>query len=52
MLNILINCRTRGNCKKINIIHNYNNTIINLINNTSLNIWNFLYIDIIKYMSV
>ena len=32
MLNISNNCRSRGNYKKLNVIHNYN-TIKNIINN-------------------
>ena len=38
ILNISNNCRTRGNCKTLNIIHNYDNTIKNIINNISVNI--------------
>ena len=49
ILNISNNCRTRGNCKKLNVIHNYDNTITNIINN---NIWNSLNNDIIKSVSV
>ena len=52
ILNISNNCRTRGNCKKLNVIHNYDNTIKNIINNRSVNIWNSLNNDIIKYVSV
>ena len=52
ILNISNNCRTRGNCKKLNVIHNYpdnyDNTIKNIINNRSVNIWNSLNNDIIK----
>ena len=33
ILTILNNCRTRGNCKQLNVIHNYDNTIKNIINN-------------------
>ena len=33
ILNISNNCRTRGNYKKINVIHNYDNIINNIINN-------------------
>ena len=33
ILNISNNCRTRGNCKKLNVIHNSDNTIKNIINN-------------------
>ena len=49
ILNILKNCRTRGNCKKLNVIHIYDNTIKNIINNRSVNIWNSLNNDIMKY---
>ena len=49
--NISNNCRTRGNCKQLNVIHNYDNTIKNIINNR-FNIWNSLNNDIIKYVSV
>ena len=52
ILNISNNCRTRGNCKKLNVIHNYDNTIKNIINNLSDNIWNSLNNDIIKSVSV
>ena len=52
ILNISNNCRTRGNCKKLNVIHNYDNTIKNIINNISVNIWNSLNNGIIKYVSV
>ena len=52
ILNISNNCRTRGNCKKLNVIHNSDNTITNLINNRSVNIWNSLNNDIIKSISV
>ena len=52
ILNISNNCRTRGNCKKLNVIHNYDNTIKNIINNRSVNIWNSLNNDIIKSVSV
>ena len=64
ILNISNNCRTivlqldirldlfyRGNCKKLNVIHNYDKTIKN-INNRSVNIWNSLNNDIIKSVSV
>ena len=33
ILTISNNCRTRGNCKQLNVIHNYDNTIKNIINN-------------------
>ena len=33
ILNISNNYRTRGNCKKLNVIHNYDNKIKNIINN-------------------
>ena len=33
ILNISNNCRSRGNCKQINLIYNYDNTITNIINN-------------------
>ena len=57
ILNISNNCRTRGICKKLNVIHNYEYiyslyTITNLINNRSVNIWNSLNYDIIKSISV
>ena len=52
ILNISNNCRTRGNCKKLNVIHNYDNTIKNIINNRSVNIWNLLNNDIITPVSV
>ena len=39
------NCRTRGNCKKLNVIHNYDNTITNLINNRSVNKVMTMYIS-------
>ena len=52
ILNISNNCRTRGNYKKLNVIHNYDNTIKNIINNRSVNIWNSLNNDIIKSVSV
>ena len=52
ILNISNNCRTRGNCKKLNVIHNYDNTIKNIINIRSVNIWNSLNNDIIKSVSV
>ena len=51
ILNISNNCRTRGNCKKLNVIHNYDNTIKNIINNRSVNIWNSLNNVIIKSAS-
>ena len=28
-----------NNCKKLNVIHNYDNTIKDIINNRSVNIW-------------
>ena len=31
ILNISNNCRTRGNCKQLNVIHNYDNTIKNIL---------------------
>ena len=40
------------NCKKLNVIHNYDNTINNIINNRSVTIWNSLNNDIIKSLSV
>ena len=40
-----------GNCKKLIVIHNYDNTITNLINR-SVNIWNSLNNDIIKYIYI
>ena len=43
ILNISNNCRSRGNCKKLNVIHNYDNIVINIINNRSVNTWNSLY---------
>ena len=46
------NCRTRGNCKELNVIHNYDNTITNIINNRSVNIWNSLHNDIITTVYV
>ena len=52
ILNISNNCRTRGNCKQLNAIHNYDNKIKNIINNRSVNIWNSLNNDIIKSVSV
>ena len=52
ILSISNNCRTRGNCKKLNVIHNYDNTIKHIINNRSVNIWNSLNNDIIKSVSV
>ena len=52
ILNISNNCRTRGNCKKLNVIHNYDKTIKNIINNRSVNIWNSLNNYIIKYVSI
>ena len=52
ILNISNNCRTRDNFKKLNVIHNYDNTIKNIINNRSVNIWNSLNNDIIKSVSV
>ena len=52
ILNISNDCRTRCNCKKLNVIHNYDNTIKNIINNISVNIWNSLYNDIIKSIYV
>ena len=30
ILNISNNCRTRCNCKQLNVIHNYDNTITNI----------------------
>ena len=33
ILNISNNCRTRGKCKQLNAIHNYDNKIKNIINN-------------------
>ena len=33
ILNISNNYRTRGDCKKLNVIHNSDNTIKNIINN-------------------
>ena len=36
----------------LNVIHNYDNTIKNIINYRSVNIWNSLHNDIIKYVSV
>ena len=33
IFNISNNCRTRSNCKKLNVIHNYDNIIKNIINN-------------------
>ena len=41
-----------NNCKKLNVIHNYDNTIKNIINNRSVNIWNSLNNDIIQSVSV
>ena len=38
ILNISNKCRTIGNCKILNVIHNYDNTIKNIINNRSVNI--------------
>ena len=52
ILNISNNCRTRGNCKKLNVTHNYDNTIKNIINNRSVNICNSLNTVIIKSVSV
>ena len=52
ILNILNNCRTIGNYKKLNVIHNYDNIIKNIINNRSVNIWNSLNKYIIKSVSV
>ena len=52
ILNISNNFRTGGNCKKLNTIHNYDNTIKNIINNRSVNICNSLNNDIIKSVSV
>ena len=52
ILNISNNCRTRGNCKKLNVIHNSDNTIKNIINNRLVNIWNSLNNDILKSVSV
>ena len=53
ILNISNNCSTRGNCKKLNVIHNSDNSILkNIINNRSVNIWNSLNNDIIKSVSV
>ena len=46
------NCRTRSNCEKLNIIHNYDNTIKNIINNRSVNICNSLNNDMIQSISV
>ena len=37
ILNISNKCRTRGNCKQLNIIHNYDNIIKNIINYRSVN---------------
>ena len=51
ILKISNNCRTRGNCTKLNVIHDYDNTINNIINNRSVNIWNSLNNDIIKSVS-
>ena len=50
--NISNNCSTRGNCKILNVIHNYDNIIKNIINNRSVNIWKSLNNDIIKSVSV
>ena len=50
--NISNNCRTRGNCKTLNVIHTYDNTTKIIINNRSFNIWNSLNNDIIKSASV
>ena len=52
ILNISNNCRIRGNCKKLNVMHNSDNSIKNIINNRSVNIWNSLNNDIIKSVSV
>ena len=38
ILNISNNFRTRGNCTKLNVIHNYDNIIKNIINNRSVNV--------------
>ena len=45
------NYRTRGNCKKLNVLYYYN-IIKHIINNWSVNILNFLDNDIIRYVSV
>ena len=52
ILNISNNCRTIGNCKQLNVIHNYDNTITNIINNRSVYIWNSLNNNLIKSVSV
>ena len=52
ILNISNNCRTRGNYKKVNVIHNYDNIIKNIINNRLVNIWNSLNNNIIKSVYV
>ena len=45
ILNISNNCRSRGNCKKLNVLHNYDNIVINIINNRSVNTCNSLNND-------
>ena len=50
ILNISNNCRTRY--KKLNVIHNYDNTITNIINNRLVNVWNSLNNDIVKSVSI
>ena len=52
ILNISNNYGTKFNCKNLNVIHNYDNTVKNIINNRSDNIWNSLNSDIIKYVFV
>ena len=52
ILNTLNNLRTRGNCKKLNVMHNYDNTITNIINNIPVNIWNSLNNYIIQSVYV
>ena len=52
ILNISNICRTIGNCKQLNVIHNYDNTINNIINNRSVNIYNSLNNYIIQSVSV
>ena len=50
ILNISNNCRTRDT--QLNVIHNYDNTIKNIINNRSVYICNSSNNDIIKSISV
>ena len=52
MISLTFRIIVRGNCKQLNVIHNYDNTIKNIINNRLVNIWNSINNDIIKSVSV